>query len=346
MSGKHFFLKIETVNTANNWIKNLNNFSYSVFITPEWLNALADSAHTPIYLDFYSNQELVAKLAGFLCGNNKSKQLYFYSAPAMMHLNSNLLSECLNELYNYAKINGYSRIIIGSYGNNHSVNFSAKKYFKNERSEYLLDLKNGLNEVKTSSRFRRNVKKGQKVNPEVIASKSTNHLHNLKQLLNTTKSARLKKFNKDYNPFYLKNLTPSSLHNLLNNNIGHIYYIQCGDNINCMEFNIEIENKVYMLLKGSDEYGYNHGLSSYLSHFLTHKYSNGGVIVYNQGGRPRGEDGEGLDIFKKSMGAKEVIAYGATTNYITYPHKLLNPILNLGRLLPDIEAVNFFKKFI
>lgn len=113
-----------------------------------------------------------------------------------------------------------------------------------------------------------------------------------------------------------------------------------------MEFNIEVGSNVYMLLKGTDDYGYKNGLSSHLSHYLTQKYIKEGKSVYNQGGRPQGKDGDGLSIFKKSMGAREVTVYGATTNYITYPYKLLNPILNLGRLLPDVQLVKYLKRLI
>ena len=236
---------------------------------------------------------------------------------------------------------------MGSYDNKHSLKYTGKRYFFTERTEYIVSLSKGLENINTSKRFRRNVKKGEKINPQITDSSEIDKTSILLDLLSSTKKVRINKYDISYNPFYLTNLNENTLKKLLASGLAHLRYTTTNDSVDCMEFNLEKASSVYMLLKGTNENGYKNGLSSYLSYNLTKSYVKKGYSFYNQGGRPFGSDGDGLTVYKKSMGAEEITVYGATTNFLTYPHKLLNPILNIGRKLPkDNQIVKFLKRFI
>lgn len=338
-------MKIETINTANNWIKNLKDFNHSIFIRPEWLESLSANNYTPIYLDFYSDSNLIGKLAGLIInkGNIRGKQLYFYAGPAIINPDTSLLNKCNCALHSFAKKEHYSRIIIGSYDQAHSLKIKNPNFFSTVRKEYVIDLNS---DIKFKSRFKRNTKKASKFIDLTEINRRKMPYEMVIALLSRTLEYRQNKKRKAYDPFYLPYWSPNSLEKLLNSDLTDFFVIHKNDTTHCFEINLKSGKRVFNLLRAADDAAYTNGLPSYIGKRMIEEYTSNHFNSLNLGGIPSGSDGTNLAVYKKSMGAKEITVYGATTNYITYPYKLLNPILNLGRLLPDIGAVNFFKKFI
>ena len=340
-------MKIEVVETVREtWIIDLNLFHYSVFITPEWIESVASSTNPPIYFDFTLNGEIIAKISGIIIKRSNSKTyLYFYAGPALKELDENVFNKCLNALYSYAKSKSFLMVSIGSFDNKHSLKIKSYKFLPTKRFEFVVPLKNGIKNISMNNRFKRNVKKGKKISPQIKNSTDANKINILIDLLTETKKIRINKYNVDYHPFYLANLNKETLKKLLEVGIARIYYSENNGSIDCMEFNLERGNYVYMLLKGTNEAGYKHGMPSYLSYTLIKKYIEKGFSTYNQGGRPRSTDGDGLEIYKKSMGAEKIATYAATSLFLIWPYKLLNPLILLLRLLPKSFVDNVKKKF-
>ncbi len=331
------------------WKSDLDQYNYSLFISPEWIEAVTDKHHKPLFIDFTINNKTVGKISGLVIskGGTSGTQLYFYSGPTLSTTNQSIYNSCFDAIFKYSKVNSISRIIIASYDNKHSLKYTKRKYFLTKRIEYVVPLHNGFENIMMSKRFRRNVKKGGKNNPEINQSKESNMIEILLKLLSATKMTRINKYHKDYNPYYLLNLNEHTLKKLLSSGIARFRYTIKNNSIASMEFNLEKDTSVYMLLKGTNENGYKNGLSSFLSFSLIKKYTEQNFLTYNLGGRISGKGGDGLETYKKSMGAEEMIVYGATTNYLTYPYKLLNPALRIGRMLPKNNAVVLFlKKFV
>ncbi len=341
-------IKIQDLSNKE-WGKNLSLFHYSLFISPKWIEAVADTNHKPVYLDITINEKTVGKISGLVIKGGKTRSfLYFYAGPALIKIDQDIHNKCLNTIFKYARKNSYYKVIIDSYDNKHSLKYTKNKNLQNKRVEYAIPLHKGIKNIEMSKRFRRNVKKGKKINPKISESQDTRNISTLIELLSSTKKIRIRKYNKHYNPFYLKNLNETTLKKLLTSGIAHLRYSVSDNSIDCMEFNLEKDDRAYMLLKGANENGYKNGLSSFLSYYLIKQYTNNGFSYYNQGGRPSGEDGEGLALYKKSMGAEEITVYGVTTNFLTFPLILLNPFLTVVRKLPNNNnpVVKFLKRFI
>ncbi len=319
--------------------KDLHLYFHSIFITPQWIESVSSESSIPIYLDIFDNGKKIGKISGLIENSKFGKQLYCYASPALIDLTEKNYTQCLNNLVPYAKSNNLSRIIIGSYDNKHSLKYIENKYYTTERVEYVVPLHKDIAEINQNKRFKRNVKKANKIKAIIHQSNNKNYINIFLSLLKSTLQIRTKKYKKSYTPYYLKNLNQNTLKKLINNQLGNIYYTKVNDSYNCMEFNLEVNNYVYMLLKGTDEFGYKNGLSSFISSKLMEKYSNKGILYYNQGGRPIGIDGNGLTSFKKSMGAEEITTYGATTNFLIWPYKILNPILIVGRRIPQSNFI-------
>jgi len=345
MPSKQNIIKIDNIVNKDIWSKNLNDFLHSVFITSEWIESLASPNHQPIYLNFHSNNILIGKLAGFIYNNAKigGKQLFFYAAPALINCTSTILNACLNALYTFAKTNDYSRIVMGSYDQPYSCQISTKHFVQTRRSEFVIDLDSN---IQFTSRFKRNVKKASKFNELFQIKMNSVAAEKVALLLSITSRYRHIKKRQPYVSFYLPHWSRTSLDNLISNHSVDIFEICNSTTSHCFELNLKSGKRIFNLLRGADEIAYENGLPAFLGKHMINYYKLNDYKTLNLGGIPSGLDGKNLSIFKRSMGAKEIVVYGATTNYITYPYKLLNPIISIGRLLPDIGIVNYLKRHI
>ena len=338
-------IKIKELSSIE-WEKNLHLFHYSIFITTEWIEAVADITHIPVFLNLISKEKNIGKISGLVIKRSKKKTyLYFYAGPALKDLNDYIFTQCLNALYKYAKTRSFSMISFGSFDNKHSLRYKGYKYLVNKRYEFVIPLSKGLENINISKRFKRNIRKAEKSDPRVKQSGNIKEIDVLLKLLDETKTIRISKYNIDYQPFYLTNLSKDTLKELLKSGIAKIYYTINNGIVDSIEFNLEKDKYVYMLLKGNSKNGYNNGFSSFLSYSLMKEYIDKDYITYNQGGRPPGQDGDGLEVFKKSMGAEKIATYSAISNFLTYPYKLLNPAIFLLRFVPKSLLNTIKKKF-
>ncbi|MFT3740009.1 MAG: GNAT family N-acetyltransferase [Breznakibacter sp.] len=331
------------------WEKNLFDFKYSLFLLPQWLEILEDESHKALYLDFLLDGNTVAKLSGLECdgGILKGKQLYFYAAPAFSDDTVDYFDECHAALQKWALENGFSRIVIGSYDQQNERVCRAKGFYPTFRYEYIVDFKNEEG-GRFSTGFKKNFKKAEKLGVTFNQSDSSVILDKMLDLLGYTRNHRTLKYGSGYNPFYMKNIDEHALQKLIDNGLGKLYYTLTEGNVNSVQYNIEKAGKVYGLFMGSDGFAYKNGLPSFVDYNLISTYKDQGFVYYNPGGGPADEGGSGIEQYKKSMGATKYIFAGCTTNFLTYPQRLLNPLLALGRKLPssDKGLIGFFKRFI
>ncbi len=331
------------------WEKDINNFFHSVFHTTDWLNTVQTKFFTPIYIDFYKQEEKVGKISGVIIKNSfiKGKELYFYAGPALKELDKTIYNYCLKAIYSYAKKKRYCKINIGSYDNKHSLKSSIKSFIVTKRIEYVIPINDGLPSIKFGSQFKRNLKKSKKITPEHSHTNSQTSLCKLNELIEDTHRERTKKNGVKYDHFYLRNFNNQTLQNITQFSSYQIHAAMVDKKTHCMELAFSSPKFAYMLLKGSDNFSYLNGLSAFLTTETLKTLGNNGIKYYNLGGRPDTPDGDGLARFKKNSGAEEIICYGASTNYICWPQKVINPLLSIGRKLPKHHPiVEFLKKHI
>jgi hypothetical protein len=342
-------IRIDHSNIAQ-WNQSLQAFQYSLFLAPEWVDAVADENSTPIYLDFLVGDKVVAKLSGLVCKGSavKGDQLYFYAAPAFIGDTLHLYNNCHDALRDWAARNRFSRVVLASYDQQNELVCNAKGYYTNLRYEYIVDFSKKEEIGKFSTGFKKNVKKAEKLGTTFHEDNTSASLDKLLLLLGVTRDIRVNKYGNRYNPFYLKNLDGDSLQKLVNSGIGKLYHTLTDNQVYSVQFNIEKGKKSYGLLMGSDGFAYKNGLPSFVDHHLIHNYNRDGFLYYNPGGGPVDEGGSGIEQYKKAMGASKFIFAGSTTNFLVYPQKLLNPLLLLGRRLPasDKGIVGFLKRFV
>lgn len=334
---------------SRDWEHDLELYFHSVFMSCTWLDTVKTNNHTPIFFDLFEGELKVGKISGLLINNRylKGQELYFYSGPALKTLTESTYIQCYDSIYLYAKQNKINRVVIGSYDNKHSLKCSSNNYYLSERVEYIIPIKEGRDNIKFGSRFKRNVKTAKKQQPNIVCGNNTHFLNSLNKLIEDTHAERKKKFATDYDHFYLKNLNYNSLGKITNSKNAQFFASEINEDINCSELILESGTSRYMLLKGCNSTGYKYGMSSFLCNELINRFEKDNVAHYNLGGRPPTRDGDGLAAFKISSGAQEVKCYGGSTNYLVWPYTLLNPLINIGRKLPkENTLVKLIKKML
>ena len=319
-----------------NWEENLINFKHSIFLCPDWIESMCDNQKKSFYINFVQNDVVQAKLSGLIIKGSKWKgnQLYAYAGPALSQPDERLNKECLQALFNYAKKKNIARIVLSSYDQPHNLSFSSPNFFNTSRYEYEIDI-NTHTPLSYSSRFKKNLRKAKKATTTLSIIDSSKGLKALLKLVEETRSIRTQKKRKNYNPFFLPHMSKQSLEKMMPSSFARYTEISDNNKTLCVGLSLHAFPKTAILMFGMNKMGYTLGISAQ----LFNNYINGNqqemTEIINIGGIPSGQDGEHLSVFKESMGAKKRLVHGATTNFIIYPYRLLNPLLNLGRNLPD-----------
>lgn len=336
--------------SASDWKKNLSEFPHSLFLSCEWILSLQSEHYEPVFIDFLEDEKVVAKLSAIVNKRNslKGRQLYSFAAPALKHPNEQILNRCLDALRRYAIQKRYTRIIFSSYDQQHQLRCKLSGYYTTQRSEYIVSF-NDSSDIHYSKGFKKNAGKAVKSGASFNTSTKEEHLNELFRLIDSTQTYRKKKYGSDYDPYYLRGLTDDSLKKIMASGLGVIYYTETEDKkIHCAQLNVEHNGQAYGLLMGSDPEAYQNGHPSFIDKGVIEKLKGLNYQYYNPGGNTSDNGGAGLEKYKASMGAEKREFYGATTNFLVYPQKLLNPLLKAGRRLPSTEEgfIGLLKKLI
>lgn len=325
------------------WMVDLCEFEYSLFLLPAWVESVRTGCYIPIYLNVSNDDIIIGKICGLIkdCGKLKGHQFYSFASFALRHPNQQDFNSCYEALLRYAINKSITRIIISSYDQQNSLLCDIPSFYSTKRLEYVVDLKN--NDIKFSKGFLKNVRRAESNNIEIKSSASGSILERLFKLLQLTYNYRLSKNGVVYNPFFLSEMNENSLSKLTKSGCVRLVYASKDDGAaNSVQINIEEGGRIYGLLMGSDDVAYDYGIPSFIDYSIITEGQKSGGIYYNTGGVPADEASKGLAQYKASMGGREKIVYGATTNYLVYPQKLMNPLMVIGRKLPTQLPV--FKK--
>lgn len=337
-------LLVETVDSEI-YQRELSYYPHSLFITRQWVESMADESSKPIFLRIYHNNMLIAMIAGLIIKGNalQGRQLYFYSAPAIYMNDASTHHNCLMALKQYAKQNTYARINIRPWDQQHSFAADTCGFITTKTHEYPIVFNHNGEGEKISSRIMRNIKKAQKTNVVIQQCRSMNTLDTLMSLLTQTQERRESRFGVDYSPFYLYNLNRTSIEKLINSGAGIIYCASIDKKVFSVELNLEYNNRAYNVLKASIDEAYQNGVSSLLDYHMIQHYQSNGYSYFNLGGELMTGEGVGLAQFKEGLGGEKHVRRGYYTYYLTFPRNLMNPLMQLGRILPENNAINWAK---
>ncbi len=317
------------------WDVDLDDYNGSLFLSSAWLSSLANGERMPVYLLFRHNDKTIAMLSGIDAPVRKSKrrQLFFYSALALKDKDIYQVQFCKQALYAYARAKGYVRISLKSY-DQHSIQSHGSKLFKEfSRMEYLFDLGKGQEDVvkRFSPDFRRRARKAEREGVVFRQSYSTDLITPLFELLHTTLNTRRAKGYGNYTYLYLPFFNRKEMEALLRKKAATFFYVEHAQKILSIQFVIAFRKKAYGIFMGTGPEGYKTGTPSFLFHKGVEYLCQGDYQYYNLGGVQRRKSHKGLKKFKDSMGARVIESMEESTNFLHYPLRLLNPLMNLKR---------------
>ncbi len=342
-------IQITEIKNPREWKKDLNNFEFSIFIIPEWIECFADSMKAPVYFNFNKGNIVVGKIAGLIINYKDSgaRKLFFFAGPAFPVAEKGIVSLLLSCLTDYAIRNKFKRLIVKSYDYKTSCKFIRNDLKTTDRCEYIIDLRKSIEEIQSNYRklVLRKVKKSEKSNAEFVKGDSLELIDCLISLLEETKRIRLSKGYSNYSYFYIPYVNKITLNKIISNKITSLYYVKAENEITCISLILAYNKKAYAFLIGANTYAYKLGIPYFLMYRLINELKRNKFVYFNLGGIPADKSGKGLIFFKESLGAKKVIVTHCSTNYLTLPHMLLNPLLNIGRKLPDNAITRLIKHY-
>jgi len=332
--------------TLSEYSSAILQYNPSLFITPQWMEAVTTKNKKVLYLNIFYNNELIGKIAGLMFRNlTFNKELYFYSEPALKSNYSELLSQCLQSLVHYAKSHRFTRVSFG-YLDQQSSEIPIVDGLKIKKThEFVLQLQNEYKNFIPGNNFNIKLKKAAKINPEFSSSRDPEMVIRMISLLKETHSIRKNKNRHDYDLLSYNFVTERSLCKLVESGAAVFYYTKIKDQIHFISLCLEIDNRAYELYNGANAFGYANGLTGWMIKMRVEKYSQLGFYYFNLGGIPHEHgDKENLSGFKLQAGSTPKQVYLAQSEFLCLPEKLINPFFNLGKYMPYNRFTRFLIK--
>lgn len=327
------------------WEKDLLKFKHSLFHTVEWVSAMADIRSIPVFINFMDGDAVVGKISGLIHkkGLLTGDLLYCYASPAIRYDDQKLFDSCHDALLKFALKKQISRIIVGSYDQKSLLRCQSRNFYVTSRYEYVVPLSG--ERIHLSQNLKRNIKKAEINRGLFLEETSVDSLDQLITLIYATREKRKGKYEQDYNPFYLFNMNSDSIKRLIMTGMAHIYRVQDETGrLFCAILNLEKNQQSFNLLAGSNPESYTKGFSSFVDYKAIQRYRAHKFSYYNLGGGTGDKGSEGLERNKMGKGGLRHDLHGATTNYLLFPARFINPLLWVGRKLPGNNAIVVFLK--
>lgn len=319
------------------WEEELLQFDGGIFLLPKWVESLANRRNKPVYLDFKYEGNTVAKLSGhvFDGGKTRGSQLYFYTAPAFLNYSDQLYRDCLCALRNWSKSNGYTRISIDASDITRSKLVSVEGYVHTPCYEHVILLDGEWHPEHGS--IKKNLSRSKKTNAVVKQSSDVELVEEMMELKHSIRDRRKSKYSEDFNDFHLRNFNTKVMKKLLQNQMAYIHYVELDGVMQCASYNLIHGTRCYGMMKGANAFAYKNGLQSLLDVSVIKIMQSQGVKCLNLSGDVMTSRAPGVDSYKLSLGAIEIHSAHLNTYYLTFPRKLLNPILYLALKFPNIR---------
>ena len=343
-------IKVSEAADIKKWESGLAEFAYSIFITPQWLEAVKNPERIPVYLDFYLNEKIVGKTAGLKItrGGLRKQRLFLYAFPSLSVSGEKTIQHFVSKLIKYAADNRFNRLTIKSYDRPFVSNLNIKDFLVSDNDEYIIDLTQNMVEIQKgfNKLTMRKVKKAKKNGAVFYEGQSANLLDRLILLLDETKTIRLSKGYEKYSYFYIPFLDKTVLQKTLENGLAKTFYVKTNDTTNCVLLVLTHKGRAYNLLVGANSEAYKLGIPSFIHYSAVIRLKELGIESYNLGSIPDDSSESGLIFFKTSLGAKKISCTGGSTNYLLFPYNCLNSLLNAGRKIPENNFIRAIKKIV
>ncbi len=338
------------------WNDYLKIFSATPFISGLWLESFKNQNREPVYFRFVSEGKTIGVIGGLIIKSSYSvlkkrdKCIFFFSGPAVINSDNEIISACIAEMTDYAALGGYTVLDFRSWDYPHIFDTENLSFYKTVREEYIIDLRGEWSDIqkkmkksiKEQTRLakRNGVKFHESLYPSII--------EDLIALMDSTKSVRLLKGYKDYSYFYMPWLDKRLLHKLFQNNTARIFYADKENKIICILLIITYHTSAYALLIGTNQDAYQLRSPVFLWFNTIEYLKKQGFEYLNLGGVANDSGADKLIFFKESLGAEKHLCVGGSnwflqTSICYLPFRIYRKIINILFIRENFPASSFFK---
>ena len=335
-------LVVERLESSDKWDQELGRVRGGLFMTSAWLKAISRNDRKPVFLRFIEDNKPVAVLGGLdiFINNGPAKQLFCYTGIIAGTHDLEVTKRCKTALYHYALKNSYQRIIIRSYDHQSFVNARVKQFIENKkRLEYVICLDKDKESVINgfSKSLHQRARKAKKEGAVFRKSNSPELTETLLRLIRGTNSVRKSKGYGSYASLYLPFMGLNEIERLVKAGYATFYFTELENEILSISLDLTYQKKAYGILMGTSSKGYRSGSPSFHYFELMCLLKDEGYSYFNLGGIPRNTRNRGLTAFKERFGPKIMESTEESTNFLTFPLYLFNPLLDLKRVLRNLK---------
>ena len=340
-------IRIIEVTDLHEWDHYLRQFSASPLLAAPWIEAFRTSQRVPIYFRFVADTQTIGIIAGLVIQPSHAflrridRSLFFYSGPAVIQFDRNLINACIGNLLDYARANGFTSVSVQAYDYPYAFDACDLPY-EQIQDEYVLDLRGDFTDIQDKMRtsLKKNIRRAEKAGLTFHESCSPDIIETLIRLLEETKSVRRSKGYEDYSYFYMPHFDKEVIYKLFQQRIARIFYAQQQGKSVYLALSVTYNRKAYGLIAGTSMEGYKLNAPAFTLFYTIKKLHEEGIGSLNLSG-VAGDSGEsGLIFFKTSFGAQRHQCIGRTTSY------LKNPFFNmLYQIHAKKLSIKTMKKF-
>lgn len=318
---------------VHSWNEELEKLHYSLFQLREWIESVSTDKRVAIFLDFFHKDELVGKICGIITQESllKGRLLYCFSGPAFKYPDDGeLYKQCLEALVFFAYCQKCSRVYVDFWDSQWDKPVRSNIFKTIEWQEYAVGLLNGEKYEIHSKNIRKKIRSAQSAGVEIGLDNNPDLIDKLFEFMEFTRIHRARKNRKKYKLINVNYVTKSSLKKLLETKKAICHFGHLNGDIHYISFSIMNKERLYGLLNGADEKGYELGLPAFTISGMFKddvRYVNFGASIEDK------HDNANLDAFKRKMGAVPHSVYVFKTNYLRQPQKTLCSVYSFTRSL-------------
>ncbi len=320
-------MKIHVVNErdADTWDDFIKLFpSAGPFHTRAWTECFESERLTPLYLRLLYNDQLIGAIAGVVVDpkitilRGIDRQVFFFSGPALIQMNSVLIQDCMLSLNRYAQDQGFTSLISLGRDYPYAYDWGGSKVHLQVIHEYIIDLRESWENI--SVRMRKSIpeqaRKAERSGLTFHEYADASMLPQLLLLLENTRLRRQRKSGIYFSPYYIPHLAEKPLRRLSQSSIARFFVARRGAEVLCVLLVFAFCKRAYALLIGCSEDGYRLRAPAFVWFNAIRDLKAEGTEFLNlAGGGPQ----SGHAFTKMSLGAERQICTGSVSPYLQGP---------------------------
>lgn len=318
-------IRVERERDLDAWDPYIARFAAAgPFHARAWAEAFANRRTTPLYLRLLDGEQAVGAIAGVAVEprlamlHGISRELLFFSGPAMARMDAELIRDAFLALSGFAREHGFSSLVSSARDYPYAYDWGGARVHLHAIGEYIVDLRGSWADVRL--RMRRSVaeqvRKAARSGVAFGQQRDVTLLPHLLRLLENTRQRRQRRSGKLFSAYYLPRLDADSLRLLSASNLARFFVAQRGDQPLCVLLAFVFGKRAYALIIGCSDEGYLLRGPALLWFNTLQQLQSEGVEWLNLAGGGQ----QSAHVFSKiSLGAQRVACTGSVSPYLQGP---------------------------